>query len=264
MSLIGWTKVDRCPLCKSRSQHAYSMFVYRDEDAELASKYVEVDENGMITLRAVICECGFVYTDEYLDDLDRYYAEAYQPILEERIGRLRTADGEKVILGDEEYRAERIAERLQDGHGREVLDVGCGSGKLMARMSEKGWYVYGLDPREQDLPTWKSLEDIPEDKKFDLIVMSHVLEHIPDPIPWLEQFKGRLKPNGQIFIEVPSFGPNNGTLSIHHVGAYTVHTIQDVLMKAGYQILAVGQVPVMVKGSDEEYKVVLQANARAK
>src|SRR5438105_4409704 len=39
--------------------------------------------------------------------------------------------------------------------------------------------------------------------KFDLIVLSHVLEHLVDPNHLLEQVRGFLDKDGWVFIEVP-------------------------------------------------------------
>jgi SAM-dependent methyltransferase len=40
-------------------------------------------------------------------------------------------------------------------------------------------------------------------KKFDLIIANHVVEHIPDLISWLAQIRSILKPNGQLFLSIP-------------------------------------------------------------
>ena len=48
------------------------------------------------------------------------------------------------------------------------------------------------------------LEDLKaEDKKYDLIIINHVLEHLSSPEATLEQVKGNLKPDGILYIGLP-------------------------------------------------------------
>jgi SAM-dependent methyltransferase len=49
----------------------------------------------------------------------------------------------------------------------------------------------------------KDLGDLAEGTTFDLVVMSHVLEHVTDPVGFLAAMTARLRPGGVIFIEVP-------------------------------------------------------------
>jgi ubiquinone/menaquinone biosynthesis C-methylase UbiE len=82
--------------------------------------------------------------------------------------------------------------------GMKVLDAGCGDGVLSLMMAEKGAVVTGTDLSVPNIDSSKhrareaglehkvsfmvaDLENLPfEDNTFDLVVSSHVLEHIPD------------------------------------------------------------------------------------
>src|SRR6185295_12468984 len=80
------------------------------------------------------------------------------------------------------------------GAGR-LLDVGAGSGALVARMAALGWQAEGLDfdPRSVAAARRRGLTmhlggleqaGFP-DASFDAVTMSHSLEHVHDPVRWL-------------------------------------------------------------------------------
>jgi SAM-dependent methyltransferase len=41
------------------------------------------------------------------------------------------------------------------------------------------------------------------DERFDLIIANHVLEHIADPLTWLQQLRALIRPDGHLFLTVP-------------------------------------------------------------
>lgn len=43
--------------------------------------------------------------------------------------------------------------------------------------------------------------DVPE--KFDLVIASHVIEHIPDVVAWIQEIENVLTPSGRVFLAVP-------------------------------------------------------------
>jgi 2-polyprenyl-3-methyl-5-hydroxy-6-metoxy-1,4-benzoquinol methylase len=49
-----------------------------------------------------------------------------------------------------------------------------------------------------------SIEQIKSNEKFDLIILSHVLEHLLNPSVFLKKIKSILSDNGILYIEVPS------------------------------------------------------------
>ncbi|MBN1909738.1 MAG: class I SAM-dependent methyltransferase [Pirellulales bacterium] len=74
-----------------------------------------------------------------------------------------------------------------------VLDVGCGRGELLGLLARDGLVVTGVDP-EPDCVAMSSRHgacvtgsveeaaDLFQPGQFDVIVLSHVLEHLPDPV----------------------------------------------------------------------------------
>lgn len=98
--------------------------------------------------------------------------------------------------------------------GGQLLDVGCGSGRMMKRMAELGWEVHGIDfdPKAVEVARNQGLdvrlgtleEQSFEDGSFDAIVMNHVIEHVPDPLGLLKSCKRVLKPGGRLVSATPN------------------------------------------------------------
>ncbi len=101
-------------------------------------------------------------------------------------------------------------------HGRgSLLDVGCGTGELLAFMHEAGWQVRGLE-RDAAAAEWGrsslqlpiqtgSVSELKGDAaEYDVITMWHVLEHVYDPRAALQILRQRLKNDGVLIVAVPN------------------------------------------------------------
>lgn len=108
-----------------------------------------------------------------------------------------------------------------------VLDIGCGSGKILNLLRAAGHSVVGLepDPKAREVAISRGLqvldgtaEQIPdslEKGSFDAIIMTHVLEHTVDPIEAIKNAVSLLKPGGKITLETP----NNQAIGFQHAGS---------------------------------------------
>jgi len=100
------------------------------------------------------------------------------------------------------------------GEGK-VLDVGCGAGGNLKTMQDQGWETHGIEISEvaavhaRELVTGTihtgTLESAPfSPQSFDLILMSHSLEHLPSPVDALRLVHRLLKNDGLLIVSVPN------------------------------------------------------------
>lgn len=104
----------------------------------------------------------------------------------------------------------RFAPRAPAG----ILDYGCGSGEYLLWLEPLGYAHYGAEYDPQLLASVARrgiyIEDVaaidqqPWEGTFDHITLSHVLEHVPDPLGLLVRLFAWLKPGGTLFIELPN------------------------------------------------------------
>ncbi len=115
------------------------------------------------------------------------------------------------------FSARNRAKQLLSAHGLQsgslsVLDIGCGRGVLLDGFRRLGHQVLGLEregsgfEKLSDIETTSLQQLVDAEKKFDIIVIWHVLEHLPEPLKTLQHCYQLLDEQGSLFIEVPNYG----------------------------------------------------------
>lgn len=106
--------------------------------------------------------------------------------------------------------------RKQIDGPRSVMDIGCGSAGLLYLARKQGWQVRGMELTEKaardikedqgiDVIVANFLEyDNPENEKYDVVVLRHVLEHLPDSLLAMNKIGALLKDNGLALLEFPN------------------------------------------------------------
>ena len=96
-----------------------------------------------------------------------------------------------------------------------LLDIGSGTGTFASHMVTNGWKVTGLEPDpgarsvamssyQIELGEMDRFYSLPTGD-FQAITLWHVLEHVHDLHPYMQQLKKLLNPDGKIFIAVPNY-----------------------------------------------------------
>ena len=124
----------------------------------------------------------------------------------------------KQTLTDDLRRVDQFKSILKN---KRVLDFGCGNGNFI-QFSSNHSKIYGLEVDLQSLKyikregyrIFESINEIPNDLKFDNITLFHVYEHLSEPKKILDELYKVLKENGKIIIEIPN--SNDALLSIYN------------------------------------------------
>lgn len=95
-----------------------------------------------------------------------------------------------------------------------VLDIGCSSGLLLGLLKNKGYKVFGIEPNKYAFRLAKNkfgnaifhgtLDTYISKKVFDVVILSHVLEHVENPVVVIEIIKRMLAKNGILLIGIPN------------------------------------------------------------
>jgi 2-polyprenyl-3-methyl-5-hydroxy-6-metoxy-1,4-benzoquinol methylase len=143
---------------------------------------------------------------------------------------------------------------LQDpANGARLLDIGCGSGLFLSRMRDLGWQVEGndLDPLAVAAAQAKGLcvrsgdlldQNYP-DACFSAVTMSHVIEHVYDPVKLLKEVRRVLKQHGKVVLLTPntlSLGHRyfrqdwRGLEVPRHIYLFNSENIRQIFFRAGF------------------------------
>jgi SAM-dependent methyltransferase len=113
-----------------------------------------------------------------------------------------------------------------------LLDLGAGTGAFLNFMHTNQWDVVGLEPDYEargkakelynlDLRSADELFQLPAGS-FDVITMWHVLEHVHELHPYIEQLHKLLKKNGKLIIAVPNYTSYDASTYKEYWAAYDV------------------------------------------
>jgi SAM-dependent methyltransferase len=105
------------------------------------------------------------------------------------------------------------AEQLRADGAPSILDIGCATGALLASLRGRGWRVTGVEispgavyaknERKLDVRSIPLEENNFPGGSFDVILASHLIEHLNEPKTFLEETYRILKNNGFLFITTP-------------------------------------------------------------
>ena len=141
-----------------------------------------------------------------------------------------------------------------------VLDIGCSSGLFLDVARESGRLTYGVELNQAEYKiahgrghsVWAcSVENLPQNIKFDVITMWDVFEHIKNGLKFLNTIGSKLNTNGVIFLQVPNVASLAARIlwnkcnmfdGIEHANLYSPKTIKVLAVKAGFEILSMATV----------------------
>jgi len=186
------------------------------------------------------------------ESLTKFYVEDYRPIY---VGSA-TPPEEFFMdqVGSGKERLEFIAPSLTNDHRQPVVfDVGCGAGGTLVPFRDAGWKVFGCDLGLEYLERGKAaglrlehgdVTALARYSKAHLVMLNHVLEHVPDPKELLRQVSEVLVEDGYLYVEIPgifwvhrNYGDFLLSLQNAHLYGFTLSTLSNLLAQEGYRLV---------------------------
>ena len=138
--------------------------------------------------------------------------------------------------------------------GGKLLDFGFGDGEFLRFSAQVGWSAEGIDFDPETVRRAKmsgldvrccaaSADLSGEQGRYDVITLSHVIEHMHDPCGLLLQLYGLLKPSGYLWLETPNLGSSGasrfggnwrGMESPRHLVLFNLYSLRLALRQAGF------------------------------
>lgn len=209
-----------------------------------------------LSINIVICKkCGLIQTNPrmtkesqlkfYEREYRKFYCDNEEPsdkFFEEQVSR-----GKCIYDLVCNYTKERFTEKV-------VVEIGTGAGGILQIFKENQNATLGLDLNTKYLKygadkgmnlSFGTLDNLKDFKmKPDLVIYSHVLEHLPNPVEELRILKKYLKPSSIVYIEVPGVKDLKTThnqnfqeyIHIAHNYHFSLKTLKNVIRKAGFEM----------------------------
>jgi SAM-dependent methyltransferase len=167
------------------------------------------------------CDAGFLlprpspellesfYTSQYFADYGKGTASEQSVLDRLRVHLAWQFDYSDVLDGN-------LIEAITNSRTAKVCDLGCGNGTFLAKLRAHGFQVVGIEPspfarKEVESNgikvyegTAESLPNSISESPFDLVVMTHVLEHCLDLKRTIKNALELVRPGGHVVIEVPN------------------------------------------------------------
>jgi 2-polyprenyl-3-methyl-5-hydroxy-6-metoxy-1,4-benzoquinol methylase len=222
--------VSSCPLCGSAISQIFDQRSFHSQP-----------------VTNVICRrCGLVYQSPRMTETERqaFYQAEYRLLYQGQEGP------SPKDLAVQSARA-RLVRSLVTRRGISpvrLLDIGCSSGLLLQEFQDHFHsQAIGIEPgtgyrqhaQAHGLTVYSSLEELRLAGllPFDLVSMMHVLEHMPDPVEYLQHIREmHLEPGGWLLLEVPNLYAHN-CFEVAHLVSFSPHALKQVVQKAGYQVV---------------------------
>jgi SAM-dependent methyltransferase len=208
--------------------------------------------------RIVRCtHCGLMFASPRqtsdIDEIESWIPEeVYQITKRQESDRI-----EKQTLQRRDYQTTRayLAAR-HPGRGL-LVEVGSSLGYLLDFFRQDKWTVLGVEPnggfalyaeRElavKTLPTTLGGASLAPGS-VDVVLMMHVIEHVPDPMVVMREVRDVMKPGGTFVLETPSYDSLAFSLLRHrersvscdgHIYFFTRATLEQLAVKAGFRVL---------------------------
>jgi len=273
--------VSAVPVCHACSADSLSVF---NESADLAAVSSDCRAWPASFAVAICLNCGLVQKV-----VDALWRQSAAQIYASYDLYHQTPNRTEQVIFDQLSGTALPRSELMFGHyfqrrpltsGGTFLDLGCGTGPTLTAFSKlaNGWRLFGYDPNLPDRQRVLAVPGVQEvfacdlceiAGTFDLITAVHVLEHVTEPLRFLQGMRSLMHTDSRALIQIPHFPSSPFDLAIFdHCSHFTCSSISSLLARAGLMIETIDidlipkEISIVVKPG--EPSIVHSANELAK
>lgn len=218
----------------------------------------EKDRYGLY-MSVVACKrCGLIQTNPRMtgESYNVFYNEEYRRLYDGKEGPDSRFFAKQYKMGGEIY-SYLHDKRLIDKGPRDlfVCEVGCSAGGILRHFKEKGCRIFGTDVSEGYMDYGRkmynldlmagSIFDVQLASPPDLVIYSHVLEHLLSPKEELARLRRILHPGGILYIQLPGVKNLYNTYDMDflkylqnaHTYHFTLTTLKNLLAASGFDFI---------------------------
>lgn len=235
----------------------------------------ESDRFGLRFNKCICKQCGLLQTCPMpsKEFFNSFYSNTYRELYHGQ----RTIHINKLLQHQVE-RGQAIVKYIGhhfDLENVNIFEIGCSYGGVLQAFEDAGLNVEGCDLDEAAIAVANErfdnvyVAELPKSKSVTktIYILSHVLEHIPNPISFLRTLNKLMSEDDLLYVEVPGIlhlldGGYRGDLlnyfHIGHVAEYNKTTLENVLRLSGFKMLLCDEkaVGMFQKASIEDVRVV--------
>lgn len=240
-----------------RSKLAQGVYQFEDVPCLCGStkgKLVAQRDRYALPVRTHLCKlCGIMWTSPRMIEasLKQFYEDDYRPIYVGTQSATENFFEEQVQHGCKVY--DFVSPFIKHDQHPIVFDVGCGAGGMLIPFVEASWSAFGCDLEAEYLERGRNaglilvqgdVSVLREYGPANLVILSHVLEHLKNPLGSIIQIARSITVEGYVYIELP------GIFSIHrtygdimlflqnaHLYHFTLKTLSSLMSKAGFRLI---------------------------
>jgi SAM-dependent methyltransferase len=227
--------VDKCPCCGNKKQTLFWCMgmTMQGVDNQMKVEYV------------LCSKCQLVYLLNRMSANNTYdfYKNDYRDVIEQTKGYNQGREVKRQIKRCEVL-LKMLREVAPDFTPAIHLDVGCDVGYMLGavKATYKDCLTFGVEwnkdhakrAEEKGYIVYPDLEYIHAKGEIDLVTLSHVLEHMNEPVKELKQIHKVMRSNGYLVIEVPNREVTAVAYRPVHSLAFNTWSLQKTIEKAGF------------------------------
>jgi len=246
----------KCPICNYNKNKLLYVKNFHDTSSSIVTKY-----------DVVVCtECGFTFADNIPSQEE--YNEYYEKMSKYEFKNIKNYASEHFIKHAKNvfHFINKNLEYINIPHRKKVMkvfDIGCSTGSLLKEFKNNGYInVSGIDPspyctqvvREKHniIATTNTISELPlGDEKFDVIVLSAVLEHVVDLQEAMNKISSLQDVGDFLFIDVPNLQNFYRYIYVpfqqfnsEHVNYFSEYSLKNLLNMFGYEILDMREIDI--------------------